>query len=388
VPTVWKNSVSRPTSRKHVFSVGKDGVEVLVRLRTGKSVKCSMTDAGRVSIPSECYYGTIRKPDGTSYVAKLATDRTASATMLADMQRKEDRIHTGHEQPESESKEDLPGLVERFHRERVAEGLSPAHLLSTRRFLSEAFKALELETLADVRRLTSGKISDWILGLSLAPHTKRHLSSGLRSFLRWLKDQRLLNEVARFPRIQGETVQKRRVFTRDEVDRLEKAAPWPRGLLYALAYATIARQGALLSLVAGDLYLNDPKGPTISLRPETAKTGQGQRVPIPKRLVAPLRKLAKERPNGPLFHGIAVQFKGDYAFDKDLKKAKIPKKTTEGVAVFHGLRHSGTTAMVVAGISLEVIRKMGGWKSLEMLARHYAHVQPTDARAAIAACFE
>lgn len=367
--------------------MGKNGVEVLVRLRTGKSVKCSMTDAGRVSIPSECYYGTIRKPDGTSYVAKLATDKTASATMLADMQRKEDRVFTGHEQPESESKEDLPELVERFHRERVAEGLSPAHLLSTRRFLSEAFKALELETLADVRRLTSGKISDWLIGLPLAPHTKRHTASGLRSFLRWLKDQKQLPEVPRFPRIQGETVQKRRVFTRDEVNRLEKHSPWPRGLLYALAYATIARQGALLSLTAADLHLGDREGPSISLRPEAAKTGQGQRVPIPQRLVAPLRKLAKERPDGPLFRGIAVQLKGDYAFDKDLESAGIEKQTRDGVAVFHGLRHSGTTAMILAGISLEIVRRMGGWKSLEMLAKHYAHVQPTDARAAITACF-
>ena len=385
---MWKNTVSRPTSRKHIFSQAKNEVEVTVRLRTGKTVKCSMTEAGRVSIPSECYYGTVRKPDGTSFVAKLASDKVASASMLADMQRKEERIYTGHEQPDSESEEDLPGLVERFHRERVAEGLSPAHLFATRRFLTEAITALELQTLADARRLTAGKISDWLIGLPLAPHTKRHTASGLRSFLRWLKDQRLLNEVPRFPRIQGETVQKRRVFTRDEVDRLEKHSPWPRGLLYALAYSTIARQGALLSLTAADLHLSDREGQSISLRPENAKTGQGQRVPIPRRLVAPLRKLSKERPTGLLFNGIAVQFKGDYAFDKDLKAAGIEKQTQDGVAVFHGLRHSGTTAMIISGISLEIVRRMGGWKSLEMLARHYAHVQPTDAQAAIAACFK
>lgn len=42
---------------------------------------------------------------------------------------------------------------------------------------------------------------------------------------------------------------------------------------------------------------------------------------------------------------------------------------------FHGLRHTGTTRMVDAGVSLRIIQAIGGWKSMRQLER-YGH--PTE----------
>ena len=385
---MWKNTVSRPTNRKHIFTLDDEGeIVAQVKTRTGRAVKCSMTEAGRVAIPSECYYGSIRLPDGSSRVMKLASDKTASVSMLAKMQAEEDKIASGQKVRKSETDETLMELVERFHQERVIGGIAYRQQVAVRRFMSMATKALGLKTIADVRGLTSGKISAWILGLDFAPHTKRHLASGLRSFLRWMHDQKLTPEVPRFPRIQGEVLTKRRALTRAEVDKLAAAAPWPRNLLYNLAFATIARRGALLALTAADIGFART-GAWLALLAENSKTGVGQKVPVPSRLVKDLKKLVKENPTGPLFPGVKVQLDGMDAFATDLKAAGIPKATPEGHAVFHCLRHSGTTAMVKAGVSLEIIRKMGGWKSLEMLARHYAHMEPVDARPIIDKVFE
>lgn len=385
---MWKNSVSRPTNRRHIFTIDAAGdVVAQVKGRTGRTVRCEITTSGRVSIPSECYHATLRLADGGTKVVRLLSDKAASATLLARMQLEEDQINSGQRARSGTTDETLSELVSRYHKEREVAGISHRQQVACRRFLTTAFEGLALRTLGDVRALGAGKVSTWVLGLDAAPHTKRHIASGLRSFLRWLHDQKLVPEVPRFPRIQGEVVNQRRTLSREEVDRLANAAPWPRSLLYALAYATIARRGALLALTAADVHFGKA-GPWLVLRPEKSKTGQGQAVPVPPRLVKNLRRLVRENPTGPLFPGVRVQLDGNYAWEKDLAAAGIPKVTPEGAALFHGLRHSGTTALVRAGVSLEVVRKMGGWQSLEMLARHYSHLEPLEVRELVDKVFE
>ena len=48
----------------------------------------------------------------------------------------------------------------------------------------------------------------------------------------------------------------------------------------------------------------------------------------------------------------------------------------------HVLRHTGTSAMVAAGVSLRVVQEIGGWTSLRMLER-YAHPTGEEKRQAV-----
>jgi integrase len=43
---------------------------------------------------------------------------------------------------------------------------------------------------------------------------------------------------------------------------------------------------------------------------------------------------------------------------------------------FHGLRHTGASRMLAAGVDIETVRRIGGWADLDVLKR-YLH--PTDA---------
>jgi integrase len=57
-------------------------------------------------------------------------------------------------------------------------------------------------------------------------------------------------------------------------------------------------------------------------------------------------------------------------------KAGIDYGRAAGGITFHGLRHTGTTRMVDAGVPLRIVQELGGWKSMRQLER-YAH--PTEA---------
>ena len=124
------------------------------------------------------------------------------------------------------------------------------------------------------------------------------------------------------------------------------------------------------------------------LRAKYAKTKLDQQVPIPTRLVPKLKNLIDECPAGvPLFHKL-LTINLNTNFWADLKRAGIPRETEEGMAVIHSLRHGGTTELLSKGVSIILVQKMGGWKSLSMLSGHYAHLSPVRSRKEIDSVFD
>ena len=59
------------------------------------------------------------------------------------------------------------------------------------------------------------------------------------------------------------------------------------------------------------------------------------------------------------------------AFKTTVRKADIEKNIS-----LHTLRHTWVSQMVMAGVPLEVLQKLGGWKSYTMVLR-YAHISPS-----------
>jgi integrase len=209
----------------------------------------------------------------------------------------------------------------------------------------------------------------------------------VKNFLKWLSENGYIGLVPKMQHPTGVTESPKRVLTIEELNRLFAAAPWRRSLFYQIGLTTLTRRGALLATVAEDYDLSDPEAATLQLRPENAKTAAAQVVPIQAGLVPKIRKLISESNGGPIFAqaGLACTTS---TFRRDLKAAGVVEVVRGEKATMHALRHTGAAMLIRGGVSLLVVQKLGGWKSLDMLSRVYSHLSPLDARAAVAAVFD
>jgi len=91
-------------------------------------------------------------------------------------------------------------------------------------------------------------------------------------------------------------------------------------------------------------------------------------------------------PSEPVFACTYVE--ADNFFPKSVERArqalkKIEKDATrlEGYT-WHGNRHTFASRLVMAGVDLLSVQKLGGWRTLSMVQR-YAHLAPDHLRAAV-----
>ena len=362
----------------HQAKLRVDGSEVWVDLNAN----------GRAVIIRPDWYAQLRMADGTTKTIKLCRDKQASAGILAKKQTQQERIRAGLEFKVEDAGQDFPAILERFHSVKSRKGCTGVYIADAKAMLRTALNELGVDSMQGIQALTAKRIENWVDSLELSTGSKILRVIHLKAFCRWLHREKLILSVPDFPSIAFRAKEQRRALTRAEVDSLEKAAPWPRGLFYALAFATIARRGALLALTPNDVNIANPKAPWMMLRAQHSKTKTDQQVPIPSRLVPGLKKLIKGCPaSAPLFHKL-LTINLSTTFASDLKRAKVPRKTHEGVAVIHSLRHGGTTELLTKGVSILLVQRLGGWASLRVLSKHYAHLSPVKSRKEIDSVFE
>ena len=326
------------------------------------------------------YYAKVRQPDGSVKAVRLARDKTAASTILADMRRTRERVKAGLATEGSVEDADLAGLIAKFHASRAAQKTASNQSAYENRLL-RVCEGLRWKRLADVRSTTAMKLDAWASGLNGATATQRKQIFSLRQFLVFLRKRQLIAELVELPKARSLPPIVRRHISGDQVEMLACANP-ARGLLYRVAFCSLARKGSLAALTAEDCHLDDPKKAWISFKPEHNKTATGNAVPIPERLVEPLRALCLEKPVGRLF---ALPYLKQ--FIADLARAGLPRKTDEGVFVFHSLRHSGATHLVKKGLPFHLIQRIDGWSSLSMLTARYSHLCAQDGRELLAAAF-
>jgi integrase len=68
------------------------------------------------------------------------------------------------------------------------------------------------------------------------------------------------------------------------------------------------------------------------------------------------------------YYGAPIGNPGNTAWDRACREADIQGFT------WHELRHTWTTWMLEAGTPLEVVKDLGGWSSIHILLKHYAHL--------------
>ena len=107
------------------------------------------------------------------------------------------------------------------------------------------------------------------------------------------------------------------------------------------------------------------------------KTEDTYKVPVSTRLRAALDALGGEGEYYFIRRRIAVVPRDTVrqVLERACEAAGIAYGRGRGIT-FHGLRHTGASRMVEAGIDLRTVQELGGWKSLRQLTR-YTH--PTDA---------
>jgi integrase len=381
---MFKQSITRPIPAGAEIRTTKNGQEAKI-LVDGRWVWLPINASGKYRDRSRVWYQKIRMADGTTKAMGFFTNKAASEAKAREIQLEQDRVRAGLAAPRPIVDGKVDDLLEKFESFKRIGGLSAATAATEFPRLRKAVEQLGWKTVERIRQANSSDIIAWFEKLPGAAATKKKRLHTLATFLRWLVEERVLVIVPRLPRPSAKPERPRRAITQEEVEKLAKSTTWPWSILYRLAFFTLTRKGALFSLLVGDLHLDGPEGPRIVLRPETAKTKVGQVVPVPSRLVPDLRRLVAEADGRPLFWRIQT-INDRVRWAKDIKAAGIPHETDEGLAVFHSLRHGGATHLAKKGVSILLIQKMGGWKSIRMLEK-YTHIQPIDAREAIDAAF-
>jgi integrase len=199
-------------------------------------------------------------------------------------------------------------------------------------------------------------------------------------------------KVGAVPKIPRKTVKETRIrwLTKEEWDALYKELPAHLKPLAAFSIHTGLRQSNVTRLTWREV---DIKRRVMWVFGDSMKAGKAIGIPLSDEavtilksqqgkddvLVFPYRRHYKDESrerNAPI-----GKIKG--AWMKALKRAGLgttikvgDKEIFKTEFTWHGLRHTWATWHVMSGTPLPVLMKLGGWSSMAMLTKHYAHFAP------------
>src|SRR5262249_16923757 len=157
--TVYRKAVTKPLPAGAEIITRKG--EKLARWRDtkGKTRTAPLTDAGdRIRIESGTWYAKLR--DGNNIVVEVPTgcrDETAARQVLADLERKAERVRAGLLTPaEARTAEHLATPIDEhvaaYMVSLEASGASPKHIAESRRVLDQVLQGCGFERLAVLER--------------------------------------------------------------------------------------------------------------------------------------------------------------------------------------------------------------------------------------------
>ena len=112
---------------------------------------------------------------------------------------------------------------------------------------------------------------------------------------------------------------------------------------------------------------------TMTVPPAFSKNGKTMRLPLNDEAIAVLREARDCKEHGHktfvfTFHGQPMEQPYNTSYIAAVKRCGL-----DGFN-WHGLRHTWTTWHLEEGTPLEVVMKLGGWSSIHVLLKHYAHL--------------
>ncbi|MEM9531396.1 MAG: site-specific integrase [Pseudomonadota bacterium] len=117
----------------------------------------------------------------------------------------------------------------------------------------------------------------------------------------------------------------------------------------------------------------------IWIDPDQSKSGRATQVPLNKTALAVLRERRfQDRDRVFMYCGKPIRKASTRAWREVLQKQGLRPKPRQHPENFrwHDLRHTWASWHVMSGTPLEVLQRLGGWRSLDMVLR-YAHLAPS-----------
>ena len=373
---VSESRVVPPDAPRRVHN-GKAQVRVRV---DGKDQWCDLTASGRFKVYKPEWYARLRHADGTTKLVKLLRDKTASETLLSNLRKQQERFLVGLETPVTKSGEDFPKLLARFWTSRARSGrCTDVYLSNSKAVLEQTLKELGVSSLDRLAMALHKKaMGGWVDKLLDEGYSNGSINQRiiqLQVFMKWLVEDGSIPHAPILKKLPAGAKSQRRPITAEEVELLASVAPWPRNLFYRLLFCTLSRKTALWNIEAQDLIL-DEQNPYLILRRRNSKTKVEVEAPLPRWLLPDLRRLLAEHiPGQRLFH-LLDHHNLNNELDRDLKAVGIEKHLPDGKLVVHSFRHGGTTELLKGGVSVLLVQRLGGWRSLDQISRVYSHLMP------------
>lgn len=213
--------------------------------------------------------------------------------------------------------------------------------------------------------------------------TRRAWVEAVRQFERWavLEGRVASTPLERLVKPRPMPVRRRRALTPAEVQRLLRAAPPERALLYRLALESGLRVNELRRLRVADLDLDGPH-PALRVRAQHAKNRRDATLPLRASLAAALREAIADRL--PSAEVVRVSDKPASMLRRDLEAAGVEVEDASGRRVdFHALRHTFITALARSGAPVHVTQRLARHATPNLTLAVYTHVQDADLRDAL-----
>ena len=218
---------------------------------------------------------------------------------------------------------------------------------------------------------------DWVNGHTAhAPATLARYRTILAAALRHGASDHGI-DAPKLPTVKEPRVEPVPVLSEDERARLLASYnPWAARPVLLLAYQGM-RTGEVLRLDWRDV---DMARQSIHVRAEGAKSGKGRALPMHPRVAEMVAALREERgrpQTGVVFlsqRGVPYADQREEGGGNPLARAHETACRRAGVTGFriHDWRHDWAARMVMAGVDLYSLMRLGGWSSLRMVQRYAA----------------
>jgi len=365
------------------------------------------------------WYGEYKDHTGKRVRVPLSTDKQVARSMLADLEKREERIRTGYLDPHVEDrKAPLDGLLKEYLSYLRLKGDGPRHVADMERLATKCMNACGFETVNDLRvdRLDAFLAEMSATRSARTVNTYRQAMRGFGAWLKRIKKAVPVNPFDDATKAVGPTKRKRRALSPKQLQRLfEVARTRPlrekllirrgkrkgelgakikeevrgemvrkgreRELLYKMAYYTGLRRGELEALRVLHLVLDQSR---LILPGEYTKNGKDAVLPLRKELVRDLRGWIVEeglKPEDPVFR---VGKRVTTYLRRDMVVAGIPRVDERGRYFdFHAFRKCFATHLQKAGVPLTTAKELLRHSTVELTAGVYSDEDMYDYGAAI-----
>lgn len=254
--------------------------------------------------------------------------------------------------------------------------------------VEKMFAECEFKKLADLNSDSAAdRVVDFLHGRG-SQQTANHYLTVLKTFCNWAIATRKLPgcHLLFLKRVTVTDAAKRRAITAGELAKIVKAAQRgkmvfglsgpERSILYRVAANTGFRVSELASLTPSSFHLS-AKSPFVVLKAASAKNRQEVEQPLPRPLVAPLRRFLKNLPDNELVWNGHWRFKAARMLRVDLKAAGVKELD------FHCLRVSYITNLARSGVHPKTAQELARHSDINLTMGYYTKLNRDELAAVL-----